>query len=234
METTTPHVCWIAVDHQASLILFSQFHRVWRPSRKARRCRRSPQSGSPGHVSSPRLIKRSMRISRTTLSCLLRVKGYVADPVGSAFPSGRRTPDPVVVTGSSLHNSRAIAFRPAFSAFASTPAADRSPVAIAPSCRQAPATATRSAPVGTSDRAPVGPSATATSVPRRIDVSGRIISRHRTGIRPVAAPIGPLASQQTICHQHLSARFRATAHHTLREVHGNRRRLSLRPGLGPA
>ena len=44
-----------------------------------------PQSGSPGHVSSPRLVKRSMRISRTTLSCLLRVKGYVAVRVGSAF-----------------------------------------------------------------------------------------------------------------------------------------------------
>ena len=49
------------------------------------RFRVGPQSGSPGHVSSPRLVKRSMRISRTTLSCLLRVKGYVAVRVGSAF-----------------------------------------------------------------------------------------------------------------------------------------------------
>ena len=55
--------------------------------------RAGPQSGSPGHVSSPRLFKRSMRISRTTLPCLLRVKGYVADPAGSAFPAagGHRT-----------------------------------------------------------------------------------------------------------------------------------------------
>ena len=30
------------------------------------------------HVSSPRLLKRSMRFSRTTLSCLLHVKGYAA------------------------------------------------------------------------------------------------------------------------------------------------------------
>ena len=49
------------------------------------RFRVGPQSGSRGHVSSPRLVKRSMRISRTTLSCLLRVKGYVAVRVGSAF-----------------------------------------------------------------------------------------------------------------------------------------------------
>ena len=45
----------------------------------------SSESGPTGHVSSPRLVKRSMRISRTTLSCLLRVKGYVAVRVGSAF-----------------------------------------------------------------------------------------------------------------------------------------------------
>ena len=37
-----------------------------------------PQSGSHNHVSSPRLLKRSMRFSRTTLSCLLHVKGYAA------------------------------------------------------------------------------------------------------------------------------------------------------------
>ena len=48
-----------------------------------------PQSGSRGHVSSPRLIKRSMRISRTTLSCLLHVKGYGTYRVGSAFEAAR-------------------------------------------------------------------------------------------------------------------------------------------------
>ena len=51
----------------------------------------SSESGPTGHVSSPRLVKRSMRISRTTLSCLLRVKGYVAVRVGSAFRAAPRS-----------------------------------------------------------------------------------------------------------------------------------------------
>ena len=45
---------------------------------KSNHFRVGPQSGSHNHVSSPRLLKRSMRISRTTLSCLLHVKGYAA------------------------------------------------------------------------------------------------------------------------------------------------------------
>src|SRR5271165_1639595 len=39
----------------------------------------------PCHVSSPRLVERSMRISRTALSCLLRLEAYAADPAGAAF-----------------------------------------------------------------------------------------------------------------------------------------------------
>ena len=52
--------------------------------------RRGPQSGSHGHVSNPRHVKRSGRFSRTPLSCPLHPKGYVAYPVGSAF-GGRLT-----------------------------------------------------------------------------------------------------------------------------------------------
>ena len=39
-------------------------------------------------VSSPRLLKRSMRISRTTLSCALRIKLYGAYQIGVAFNHG--------------------------------------------------------------------------------------------------------------------------------------------------
>lgn len=45
-------------------------------------------------VSSPRLIKRSMRFSRTTLACTFLIKGYVTYRAGSAFDvedSGLRT-----------------------------------------------------------------------------------------------------------------------------------------------
>src|SRR5271167_187124 len=45
----------------------------------------------PCHVSSPRLVERSMRISRTALSCLLRLKAYGAYPAGAAFGAGRTT-----------------------------------------------------------------------------------------------------------------------------------------------
>ena len=60
---------------------------------KSNHFRVGPQSGSHDHVSSPRLLKRSMRFSRTTLSCLLHVKGYAAYRVGSAFAAatGHRT-----------------------------------------------------------------------------------------------------------------------------------------------
>jgi hypothetical protein len=48
-------------------------------------------SPSPGSVSSPRHVKRSVRISRTALSCLFRVKGYGTYRTGSAFGCGRLT-----------------------------------------------------------------------------------------------------------------------------------------------
>ena len=46
-----------------------------------------------GHVSSSRLVKQSMRISRTLLSCLLHREGYETYRAGSAFgvKLGRRT-----------------------------------------------------------------------------------------------------------------------------------------------
>ena len=50
--------------------------------------RRGPQSGSHGHVSSPRHLERSVQISRTALSCPLRDKGYVAPSAGGAFGRG--------------------------------------------------------------------------------------------------------------------------------------------------
>jgi hypothetical protein len=51
--------------------------------------RRGPQSGSHGHVSNPRRLKRSMRISRTTLTCTLRGKGYGTYRTGDAFGDDR-------------------------------------------------------------------------------------------------------------------------------------------------
>ena len=45
----------------------------------------------PHHVSSPRHVERSVRISRTTLSCLLRAKAYGTYPAGATFDHGRRT-----------------------------------------------------------------------------------------------------------------------------------------------
>src|SRR5262245_5706109 len=52
--------------------------------------RRGPQSGSPGHVSSPRHVERSGRISRTPLSCPLRAEDYATGRSGSAFGGGHR------------------------------------------------------------------------------------------------------------------------------------------------
>jgi len=46
--------------------------------------RRGPQSGSPGHVSNPRHVERSRRISRTPLSGPLHAKAYATDRSGSA------------------------------------------------------------------------------------------------------------------------------------------------------
>jgi hypothetical protein len=54
--------------------------------------RRGPQSGSPGHVSSPRHVERSRRISRTPLSCPLRATAYATYRSGSAFGGGTRPP----------------------------------------------------------------------------------------------------------------------------------------------
>ena len=65
----------------------------WRVYRRLRwilhsfRC--GPQSGCHGHVSSPRRLKRSMRISRTPLSCGLLVKGYETYHAGDAFGANR-------------------------------------------------------------------------------------------------------------------------------------------------
>jgi hypothetical protein len=53
----------------------------------------SPASATispPCHVSGPRRVKRSGRISLTTLSCRVRVKVYVTYHAGSTF-SGRRS-----------------------------------------------------------------------------------------------------------------------------------------------
>jgi hypothetical protein len=47
-----------------------------------------PQYLNRKPVSSPRHIERSGRISRTTLTCLLHVKGYVTYRAGAAFGSG--------------------------------------------------------------------------------------------------------------------------------------------------
>ena len=43
-------------------------------------------------LSSPRLVKPSVRISRTGLSCALQVKGYVADRGWTAFRERRYLP----------------------------------------------------------------------------------------------------------------------------------------------
>ena len=51
---------------------------------------------SPYHVpvSSPRRIARSMRISRTTRSCTLLVKGYVTYPAGATVDEDARDNGP--------------------------------------------------------------------------------------------------------------------------------------------
>ena len=55
-----------------------------------RRFRSGPQSGSHGHVSSSRLVKPSMPLYGTGLSCWLRPKVYVTARAGSAFGKSPR------------------------------------------------------------------------------------------------------------------------------------------------
>src|SRR5215813_6643991 len=43
------------------------------------------------YVSRPRHLERRVQISHTTLTCLLRIKGYGAYPAGATFGCGRRT-----------------------------------------------------------------------------------------------------------------------------------------------
>jgi hypothetical protein len=45
----------------------------------------------PCHVSSPRHVERSVRISRTALSCLLHLKGYGTYRAGATFGVSHRT-----------------------------------------------------------------------------------------------------------------------------------------------
>jgi hypothetical protein len=51
---------------------------------------RVPQYPNRKLVSSPRHFERSVRISRTTLTCLLRVKVYAPSGTGTAFASAGR------------------------------------------------------------------------------------------------------------------------------------------------
>ena len=53
--------------------------------------RTGPQFGCHRHVSSPLHVERSGRISRTALSCVFHVKGYVTYRAGAAFGAGLRT-----------------------------------------------------------------------------------------------------------------------------------------------
>jgi hypothetical protein len=56
-------------------------------------------------VSSPRHVKRSVRISRTTLSCRLHPKGYGTYRTGSAFTAGSTVPrNPSTNQGSGISN----------------------------------------------------------------------------------------------------------------------------------
>jgi hypothetical protein len=67
--------CVRVEDWRADIRLRWQFHRF----------RGGPQSGCHHHVSSPRHIERSVRISRTTLTCLLRAKAYETYPAERTF-----------------------------------------------------------------------------------------------------------------------------------------------------
>jgi hypothetical protein len=54
------------------------------------RFRGGPQSGCHDHVSSPRRIERSVRVSRTTLTCLLRATVYGTYSTETTFRRSRR------------------------------------------------------------------------------------------------------------------------------------------------
>ena len=73
------------------------------------RFRSGPQSGCHDHVSSPRHIERSVRISRTTLTCLLRAVAYETFPTEQAF---RRAKTSAYSTSLSLSSLRHSAYLP--------------------------------------------------------------------------------------------------------------------------
>jgi hypothetical protein len=67
----------------------------WRADGRLRwvihRFRSGSQSGCHGHVSSPRRIERSVRVSRTTLTCSLRALVYETYATEPTFRRSRRT-----------------------------------------------------------------------------------------------------------------------------------------------
>ena len=93
----------------------ADFRRRW----VSHRFRGGPQSGCHHHVSSPRHIERSVRISRTTLTCLLRAVAYRTFPTEQAFRRAKNNgcllhlaqplqPSPQrISSGSGLANNRA-------------------------------------------------------------------------------------------------------------------------------
>jgi hypothetical protein len=62
------------------------------------RFRGGPQSGCHGHVSSPRHLERSLRMSRTTLTCLLRAAADATYLIGLTFGSTRQLRTPPLPT----------------------------------------------------------------------------------------------------------------------------------------
>ena len=56
---------------------------------------RESQCLRPHHVSSPRHLERSVRISRTTLTCLFRAKGYGTYSTGATVPDARHSRKPL-------------------------------------------------------------------------------------------------------------------------------------------
>jgi hypothetical protein len=92
-------VCVRVEDWRADFRLRWVFHRF----------RGGPQSGCHHHVSSPRHIERSVRISRTTLTCLLRAVAYGTYPTERAF---RRAKASAYSTSLSLSSLRHSAYLP--------------------------------------------------------------------------------------------------------------------------
>ena len=74
------YVGWVE-DWRADFRLRWVFHRF----------RSGPQSGCHDHVSSPRRIERSVRVSRTTLTCSLRAMVYGTYATETTFRTSRRT-----------------------------------------------------------------------------------------------------------------------------------------------